>query len=92
VVGRVGVLCEVVVEVGLEIAAPEVLLERLLVGDGERVDEGGAFGDEVLERLLGECLDLGVSGWRVDVGAVADARGDLNPPPSDSSLALKPFP
>ena len=68
-------LVEVVVEVGLEIAAPEVLLERLLVRDDERVDEGGAFGGEVLERLLGEGLDLGVSGWRVDVGAVdADAR------------------
>jgi phenylpyruvate tautomerase PptA (4-oxalocrotonate tautomerase family) len=49
VVGRVGVLVEVVVEVGLEIAAPEVLLERLLVRDGERVDEDGAFAGEVLE-------------------------------------------
>jgi phenylpyruvate tautomerase PptA (4-oxalocrotonate tautomerase family) len=43
------VLVEVVVEVGLEIAAPEVLLERLLVRDGERVDEDGAFAGEVLE-------------------------------------------
>lgn len=68
-------LAEVVVEVGLEIAAPEVLLERLLVLDCERVDKRGAFGGEVLERLLCEGLDLGVSGWRVDVGAVdADAR------------------
>ena len=49
-VGRVGVLGEVGVEVGLEVAAPEVLLEGLVVGDGEGIDEDGAL---LLEGLRG---------------------------------------
>ena len=44
--------CEVGVEVGLKVAAPDVFGEGVVIGDGEGIDERCAFLLEGLEGLL----------------------------------------